>query len=82
MKKKMTLKRNDITKDYLLSFHPELKQINFNELLSLSKITRNKKGIIVDPLHKTFPYLTKFERAKILGQRAKKLIMVRQYLLR
>ena len=64
---------NDITKDYLLSFHPELKQINFNELLSLSKITRNKKGIIVDPLHKTFPYLTKFERAKILGQRAKQI---------
>ena len=64
---------NDITKDYLLSYHPELKQINFNELLSLSKITRNKKGIIVDPLHKTFPYLTKFERAKILGQRAKQI---------
>ena len=64
---------NDISKDYLLSFHPELKQINFNELLSLSKITRNKKGIIVDPLHKTFPYLTKFERAKILGQRAKQI---------
>lgn len=63
----------DVTKDYLLSFHPELEQINFNELLSLSKITRNKMGIIVDPLHKTFPYLTKFERAKILGQRAKQI---------
>ena len=34
---------NDITKDYLMSFHPELKQINFNELLSLSKIKRNKR---------------------------------------
>ena len=62
---------NDISKDYLLSFHPELKQINFNELLSLSKITRNKKGIIVDPLHKTFPYLTKFERAKIFRSKSK-----------
>ena len=64
---------NNMQKDYLLSYHPELKQINFNELLSLSKITRNKNGIIVDPLHKTFPYLTKFERAKILGQRAKQI---------
>ena len=64
---------NNMQKDYLLSYHPELKQINFNELLSLSKITRNKSGIIVDPLHKTFPYLTKFERAKILGQRAKQI---------
>ena len=64
---------NDISRDYLLSYHPELKQINYTELLSLSKITRNKNGVIIDPLHKTFPYLTKFERAKILGQRAKQI---------
>tara|TARA_B100000963_G_scaffold127135_1_gene110985 strand:+ start:1366 stop:2232 length:867 start_codon:yes stop_codon:yes gene_type:complete len=64
---------NDISKEYLMSYHPELKQINFNELIALSKITRNKDGIIIDPLHKTFPYLTKFERAKILGQRAKQI---------
>lgn len=64
---------NDISRDYLLSYHPELKQINYAELLSLSKITRNKNGVIIDPLHKTFPYLTKFERAKILGQRAKQI---------
>ena len=64
---------NDISRDYLLSYHPELKQINFNELIALSKITRNKHGVIIDPLHKTFPYLTKFERAKILGQRAKQI---------
>ena len=62
---------NDISKEYLLSYHPELKNINFNELIALSKITRNKDGFIVDPLHKTFPYLTKFEKAKILGQRGK-----------
>ena len=60
---------NDISREYLLSYHPELKNINFNELIALSKITRNKDGFIVDPLHRTFPYLTKFERAKILGQR-------------
>ena len=64
---------NDISKEYLMSYHPELKNINYNELIALSKITRNKNGIIVDPLHKTFPYLTKFERAKILGQRAKQI---------
>ena len=64
---------NDISREYLLSYHPELKNINFNELIALSKITRNKDGFIVDPLHKTFPYLTKFERAKILGQRAKQI---------
>ena len=55
-----------------MNYHPELKNINFNELIALSKITRNK-DTIVDPLHKTFQYLTKFERAKILGQRAKQI---------
>ena len=64
---------NDISREYLLSYHPELKNINFNELIALSKISRNKDGFIVDPLHKTFPYLTKFEKAKILGQRAKQI---------
>ena len=46
------------------------KQINYKELLTLSNITRNKKGQIIDPLHKTLPFLTRYEKAKILGLRA------------
>ena len=34
---------------------------------------RNKKGIIIDPLHKTLPILTRYEKAKILGLRAKQI---------
>ena len=45
----------------------------YEELLTLSKITRNKKGIIVDPLHITYPFLTRYEKAKILGLRAKQI---------
>ena len=30
-------------------------------------------NIIIDPLHKTIPILTKYERARILGQRAKQI---------
>ena len=63
----------DINKDTLYSFHPEITQINYKELLTLSKITRNKKGLIVDPLHTTIPFLTRYEKAKILGLRAKQI---------
>ena len=63
----------DINKDLIYSYHPETKQINFKELLALSKISRNKKGQIIDPLHTTLPFLTRFEKAKILGLRAKQI---------
>ena len=63
----------DINTDVLHSFHPETKQINYKELLTLSNITRNKKGQIIDPLHKTLPFLTRYEKAKILGLRAKQI---------
>ena len=62
-----------INKDMIFSYHPETKQINFKELLTLSKISRNKKGQIIDPLHTTLPFLTRFEKAKILGLRAKQI---------
>tara|TARA_A100001011_G_C14214799_1_gene801527 strand:- start:807 stop:1340 length:534 start_codon:yes stop_codon:yes gene_type:complete len=64
---------NSINKDVLTKFHPEIKQINYNELVTLSKIVKNKNGIPVDPLHKTIPFLTKYERAKVLGLRAKQI---------
>jgi DNA-directed RNA polymerase subunit K/omega len=63
----------EINTDYLYAHHPEIKQINYKELLTLSNITRNKKGIIIDPLHKTLPFLTRYEKAKILGLRAKQI---------
>ena len=64
---------NSINKDNLLVFHPEITQINYNELITLSKITRDKNGLPIDPLHKTLPILTKYERARVLGLRAKQI---------
>ena len=64
---------NDINKDYLYSYHPETKHINYKELLTLANVTRNKRGIIIDPLHQTIPILTRYEKAKILGLRAKQI---------
>ncbi len=57
----------------LLDYHPELKQANYNEILAMSKVVRNSKNEIVDPLHRTLPWLTKFEVARILGLRSKQI---------
>ena len=64
---------NSINKDNLLVYHPEITQINYNQLITLSKITRDKNGTPIDPLHKTLPVLTKYERARVLGLRAKQI---------
>ena len=47
---------NSIDKDNLLVYHPEIEQINYNELITLSKIVRDKYGNPIDPLHTTFHF--------------------------
>jgi len=56
-------------------YHPEMKVHNNEEVETLSRVVRNAQGVIVDPLHRTVPILTKYERARILGERAKQLNM-------
>ena len=36
-------------------------------------VTRDETNIIIDPLHKTIPFLTKYEKARVLGQRSKQI---------
>jgi DNA-directed RNA polymerase I, II, and III subunit RPABC2 len=64
---------NEIIKNYVNEFHPECLNHNYEEIQKLSVVTKNSNGIIIDPLHRTIPYLTKYERARILGQRAKQI---------
>jgi DNA-directed RNA polymerase I, II, and III subunit RPABC2 len=64
---------NDLIKNYVNEFHPECLNHNYDEIAKLSIVVRNSDNIIVDPLHRTIPYLTKYERARILGQRAKQI---------
>jgi DNA-directed RNA polymerase I, II, and III subunit RPABC2 len=59
--------------EMLLDYHPEVKQLSYNEVKSLSKISRDNNNNIIDPLHTTIPILTKYEKARILGVRAKQL---------
>ena len=60
-------------KDLIASYHPELITHNNDEVETLTRITRNEQGIIIDPLHRTLPFITKYERARILGERAKQI---------
>jgi DNA-directed RNA polymerase I, II, and III subunit RPABC2 len=62
------IKRNVIT-----DYHPELQFHNYEEIENLTTIIRNENGTIVDPLHQTLPFLTKYEKTRILGQRSKQI---------
>jgi len=63
----------DLRENFIEKHHPEAKNHNFEEVKNLSRVVRNENGIIIDNLHKTLPFLTKYETARILGQRAKQL---------
>jgi len=57
----------------IADFHPELKSQNYDEIDNISRVVRDENGVIIDPLHKTLPFITRYERARILGERAKQL---------
>jgi len=59
--------------EYLLSKHPEAQVPSFEEVRALSKIVRDAEGRPADPLHRTQPMLTKYEKARVLGVRATQL---------
>jgi DNA-directed RNA polymerase subunit K/omega len=59
--------------DVLSELHPESKHSNFKEVIALSQIERDDKGNIVDARHRTVPFLTRYETARIIGIRTKQL---------
>jgi len=64
---------HSVNENYILNFHPESISQNYDEIVSMTKVVRNVQGIIIDLLHRTIPFLTKYEKARILGQRAKQI---------
>ena len=71
--KETDLINNYVEKDIFQIFHPQIKQINSQELQKLIKIKKNEDGIINDENHKTIPILTRYEKSKIIGLRAKQI---------
>jgi len=63
----------NIKHNIISEYHPEMVQHNYQEVEILTNVVRNEQGAIVDPFHKTLPFLTKYEKARILGERAKQL---------
>lgn len=64
---------SDMKENIVNQYHPELNSHNYDEITSYTKIVRDNYNNIIDPFHKTIPILTKYERARILGQRAKQI---------
>jgi DNA-directed RNA polymerase I, II, and III subunit RPABC2 len=64
----------DHSRDSIIqNHHPELKTLNYEEIETLCVVVRDNKGIIIDPLHKTLPILSRYEKARILGERAEQI---------
>lgn len=63
----------NIKKNIISEYHPELNVHNYDEVDILSTVVRDNNNEIIDPLHRTLPFLTKYEKARILGERAKQL---------
>jgi DNA-directed RNA polymerase I, II, and III subunit RPABC2 len=64
---------SELNKNYIMEYHPECAINNYDEIIALTNVIRDADNNIIDDLHKTLPYLTKYERARILGQRAKQI---------
>lgn len=64
---------SEMRDNFILNYHPEARTHNYEEVKALARVSRDGRGIIVDPMHKTLPFLTKYEMTRVLGQRAKQL---------
>jgi DNA-directed RNA polymerase subunit K/omega len=64
---------SEINKNYILDFHPECIIHNYDEIALLTQVVRDKANNIIDDLHRTIPFLTKYERTRIIGMRAKQI---------
>ena len=64
---------NDVNKNIIEEYHPELLAHNTEEVETACLIVRNEHGVIVDPMHRTLPFVTRYERARVIGERAKQI---------
>jgi len=62
--------KHHVERSRIFEDHPELRKINHEEMEALCQVIRDSKGRIIDPLHTTLPFLTKYEKADVLGKRA------------
>ena len=63
----------NMKKNIVEDFHPEMKYHNYDEIEALTSVVRDENGRIIDPNHRTMPFITKYEKTRILGERAKQI---------
>ena len=61
--------KNNVIADH----HPELVMHNSDEVAALARVVRNEHGEIIDPLHRTLPFITKYEKARCIGERTQQI---------
>lgn len=64
---------NSVKEQTIANHHPELIIHNYDEVEALSTVVRDERGVVIDPLHRTLPFISKYERTRILGERAKQI---------
>ena len=63
----------EVKEEFLVNFHPESVSHNYDEIYTLAKVTRDVNNTIIDDFHRTIPILSKYEKTRVLGQRAKQI---------
>ena len=64
---------HDVKQNIIADFHPELNTHSMEEVEASCTVIRDDKGIIIDPLHRTLPFVTRYEKARAIGERAKQI---------
>lgn len=62
-----------LNKNIIRDHHPELQIHSYEEIEALCTIVRDERGNIIDPFHKMLPIVTRYEKARVLGERAKQI---------
>ena len=64
---------HDVKQNIISEFHPELNTHSMEEVEASCTVIRDDKGVIIDPLHRTLPFVTRYEKARAIGERAKQI---------
>lgn len=64
---------HDVKQNIIAEFHPELNTHSMEEVEAACTIIRDDNGIVIDPLHRTLPFVTRYEKARVIGERAKQI---------
>lgn len=63
----------DVKQNIIAEFHPELNTHSMEEVEAACTVVHDDHGTVIDPLHRTLPFVTRYEKARVIGERAKQI---------